>query len=352
MDIMLGMGQGAVVLKYVGPGMKVEDMQLAEFIDKVFWDVFDRLAANPAIILFPSMFLKQITEADRRFFTNCATMRGYIMEQVKKAQANPNPEADFNVVSMLAHDPLYSKNPEDIVDDVIVMFIAGQKTVQTTITNLITHMLHNPDLKEKFDAEVNPFLDKCKDDFMELMNSELIEELEYLRMCYYEVLRCDTPIPQSSTSCFNRDVTIDGIHFKKGTAIYLAMNEMHRVEKEWIEPDTFIPERFDMNSKYYKRPDGSNRNPLAFNPFLGGKRICLGKTFAETTLKLVIPLYYHHFDFEFMNEEQKKTRPHYEIGGHSMIPIPMRFTTKNKVKQNFRTAEATKSEATANYGSI
>ena len=84
-------------------------------------------------------------------------------------------------------------------------------------------MLHRPEVKAKFDAEINPFLDKCKDNFMELMTSELLEELEYTRMCYSEVLRFDTPIPQSSTSCFNRDVTINGINFKKGTAFFLAL---------------------------------------------------------------------------------------------------------------------------------
>merc|ERR1712110_1374309 len=106
--------------------------------------------------------------------------------------------------------------------------------------------------------------------------------------------------------------------------------------KEWIEPETFNPERFNHESKYYKRPDGTNRNPLSFCPFLGGKRICLGKTFAETTMKLVLPLYYHHFDFEFVKEEHKKRRPHYEIGGSTILPIPINFITKNKVKQNFR----------------
>ena len=47
-----------------------------------------------------------------------------------------------------------------MVDDVLVMFIAGSKTVQVTTTNFITHMLHRPDLKEKLDAELNPVFEK------------------------------------------------------------------------------------------------------------------------------------------------------------------------------------------------
>ena len=147
------------------------------------------------------------------------------------------------------------------------------------------------------------------------MTSEVVEELDYLKMCYSEVLRYDSPIPTSTTSCFSKDINVGGVIFKKGTAFFICIADLHRSEKEWIDPDTFNPDRFDPSSKYFKRSDGSNRNSLAFNPFLGGKRICLGKTFAETTLRLLLPLYYHHFDFEFVNEEQKKVRPHYEIGG-------------------------------------
>ena len=50
-------------------------------------------------------------------------------------------------------------------------------------------------------------------------------------------------------------------------------------------------------------PDGKPRNPQAFTPFMGGKRICLGKTFAEVTIRFTVPLLFHAFDFEFVNPE-------------------------------------------------
>lgn len=66
----------------------------------------------------------------------------------------------------------------------------------------------------------------------------------------------------------------------------------------WIEPEKFIPERFDPNSKYYLTPEGKKRNPLAFNPFTGGKRICLGKTFAEVVSKFIVTPLLWKYDFE------------------------------------------------------
>ena len=72
----------------------------------------------------------------------------------------------------------------------------------------------------------------------------------------------------------------------------INMQSMQNDRNEWFSPEKFMPERFDTNSPYYKRPDGNKRNPFSFNPFLGGKRICLGKTFAEIVAKelRIIPL--------------------------------------------------------------
>ena len=106
-------------------------------------------------------------------------------------------------------------------------------------------------------------------------------------------------------------------------------------DSQWIEPEKFIPERFDSESTYYKRPDGGRRSHNAFVPFLGGARVCLGKTFAEVTLKFTLPLYFHYFDFELVNEEQKKVRPIVNLGTTKAIEIPVKFTTKNKVPDNF-----------------
>lgn len=69
---------------------------------------------------------------------------------------------------------------------------------------------------------------------------------------------------------------------------------------QWPEPTKFIPMRFDADHpKWSKTADGKQRNPLAFGAFTGGKRVCLGKTLAETITRYTIPLLYYHFDFKF-----------------------------------------------------
>ena len=86
---------------------------------------------------------------------------------------------------------------------------------------------------------------------------------------------------------------------------------IHKDPKEWIDPERFDPDRFDPKSPMYLRPDGQMRNPYSFCPFFGGKRICLGKTFAEFMSVFTLPLIMYHFDFEFSRPEDALKKPNF-----------------------------------------
>jgi cytochrome P450 len=53
-------------------------------------------------------------------------------------------------------------------------------------------------------------------------------------------------------------------------------------------------------------PKGTKRNPFSFSPFLGGMRICLGKTFIEEVSKITLPSIYRRFDFQLADPENFK----------------------------------------------
>ena len=93
---------------------------------------------------------------------------------------------------------------------------------------------------------------------------------------------------------------------KKGTPYSVMFEAIHHDPVQWPEPSKFQPLRFDTKNKnnvWALTSEGKPRNPLAFTPFFGGKRICLGKSFAEVTVRFTIPILFHHFDFEFVNPE-------------------------------------------------
>jgi len=92
------------------------------------------------------------------------------------------------------------------------------------------------------------------------------------------------------------------------------MGILHHNEKHWgINHDKFIPERFDCASKFFKAPDGSSRHPYSYAPFLGGHRICLGKTFAETVAKKLIAMILKLYKLEHADPEMKRTTFSFDI---------------------------------------
>ena len=118
------------------------------------------------------------------------------------------------------------------------------------------------------------------------------------------------PVYYSSTVRMSEDVQLEKLKVRKGDIIGIFMSSLCNNKDEWIEPESFIPERFDATSKYFLTPSGKRRNPYSFSPFLGGSRICIGKTFSEVISKLTVPTLLSHFNFEFKDGVDRENIPY------------------------------------------
>jgi cytochrome P450 len=137
----------------------------------------------------------------------------------------------------------------------------------------------------------------------------LAEEFQYLRDCFFETLRIEAPVAQSASATFYEDVTVGGVTLKAHDDIVISIDHIQHDPIQWHSPDSFIPERFDPASPLFKRPDGGIRHPLAFQPFLGGQRVCMGKSFAEMMVRYTISIMLWHYDFELIDQEQIENKP-------------------------------------------
>ena len=123
---------------------------------------------------------------------------------------------------------------------------------------------------------------------LDILNIENIQELEYISCCLNETLRLDPPIIFSSTATFNEKTEIQGYTFTANEQVYVYIGALHRNPDQWIEPEKYIPDRFNPSSPYYLTPSGKKRHPMSFGPFLGGKRVCLGKSLADVITRLLL----------------------------------------------------------------
>lgn len=149
-------------------------------------------------------------------------------------------------------------------------------------------------------------------------------EFEFLQMCYNESLRIEPPTTHSILQMFTQDTWVKyapdkQMLFKKGKRFQIAFDAIHHDPVQWREPSRFVPDRFDTKNKdniWALTTDGKPRNPLSFTPFMGGKRVCLGKTFAEVNFRFTIPILFHSLNFEFVKpEEQSAFKQPYSIAG-------------------------------------
>ena len=137
----------------------------------------------------------------------------------------------------------------------------------------------------------------------------MIQELSYYTMCFQESLRIEPPVQLAVHGVLEQDSKIGKYYVKKDTWIQVDIKHLQSNPDEWIDPERFIPERFDPKSEYFLTPYGKKRHPFSYAPFFGGKRICLGKTFAEIASKMVGSKLLNTFEFEFLNKAHLNEKP-------------------------------------------
>ena len=214
------------------------------------------------------------------------------------------------------------------------MFLAGLKTVQISTTNLVHRMLTNPEICEKLMSEIRPPLDACKGQIQEKFTYDTAMEFDLLQRCYWEAIRLEPPAPVTFFQCFSRDVTIgpNKVKIAKDVDIQMSIDALCVDPSQWIEPHKYEPERFNLlggDQKWLKTPSGQMRSPLAFTPFFGGKRICLGKSFAEVSTRFTIPILFHYMELRLADPKHAKSK--YTVGGLEEAKIPLKFKVRNPV---------------------
>mmetsp|Transcript_99537 Transcript_99537/g.136786 ORF Transcript_99537/g.136786 Transcript_99537/m.136786 type:complete len:104 (+) Transcript_99537:1164-1475(+) len=103
-----------------------------------------------------------------------------------------------------------------------------------------------------------------------MLDSDKVLDLKYYSNCFNESLRIQAPVLMSTSVSMMETVKADFVTIRKDDAISIDMWGLHHNKAEWIDPEKFIPDRFDPESKYFLTPSGKRRNPFSFAPFLGG----------------------------------------------------------------------------------
>ena len=109
-------------------------MPLPEFLNKCLKDLMDRAMGNPLVMMFPYFADKGITASERRFINNSATLRRHIEKLIDERKSGKSQSYrggdEKDLLDLLTKDELYMEQGVGrLIDDIIVMFIAGMETI-------------------------------------------------------------------------------------------------------------------------------------------------------------------------------------------------------------------------------
>ncbi|CVK85157.1 hypothetical protein FPRO06_07670 [Fusarium proliferatum] len=165
---------------------------------------------------------------------------------------------------------------------------AGSDTTAHVLTWSIYFLCQHPIYMSKLKEEVRGRFASYED-----IAPETVSNMPILTGVINETLRLQTPTAVG----FGRRVGkggefISGCYIAEGTGVQVSQYPNNRSSRNFAQPDEFIPERWLGDERFaHDKRDG-------FQPFSIGARNCIGKSLAQTELRLIICKLLWSFDPE------------------------------------------------------
>jgi cytochrome P450 len=184
---------------------------------------------------------------------------------------------------------------EEMRDELLTLFLAGHETTSLWLAFAMWLLAEHPGIQEQAHAEVDEHLGKRP------ATTGDLARLPFLGAVLDEALRLYPPA-WAIGRAVTEDVPLDRpgaplVTLRPGTQIICPQWVIHRDPRWWTGPDRFRPERW-LNGE----TEGLPR--MAYFPFGGGARICVGNHFARLEAVLVLATVLQH--------RQIRTVPGYE----------------------------------------
>jgi len=156
----------------------------------------------------------------------------------------------------------------------MTLMFAGHDTSTSTLTFMLHELARHPEVTRRLHREQDEVL-KGESPTAQ----QLEKEMPYLDTVLDEILRLYPPAWIGPRRAM-REYEFGGYTVPRGAYVNYCSWASHRLPEVFPEPEAFIPERFTRERKA-ALPRG------AYLPFGGGSRICIGKRFGQTEVKLV-----------------------------------------------------------------
>lgn len=170
-----------------------------------------------------------------------------------------HPGGGDDVLSMLMearHEDDTPMSAKELRDELMTLLVAGHETTASSLAFGMNLLARNPRVVDELRAE---------DD-------------DYLTATIYEIMRARPVLPNAAPRLVKQPVTIGGWDYEPGVCLLANSYVVHHDPEIYPDPYSFRPERF------LEEGPGT----YTWIPFGGGRRRCLGASFALLEMKTVL----------------------------------------------------------------
>ena len=186
-----------------------------------------------------------------------------IYETIDERRANGGEDRDDILAMLLSarHEDGSPMSPVELRDELMTLLVAGHETTASELAWAFERLTRTPDVLERLTAEI----DSGNGD-------------EYVTATVYETLRRRPVLPNAAPRLVMEPIEVGGWRYEPGVCLIADSYLLHHDPDVYPDPYAFRPERF------------LDEQPGTYTwiPFGGGRRRCLGASFAMLEMKIVL----------------------------------------------------------------
>lgn len=233
-----------------------------------------------------------------------------IIKERRESTANsPQPE-DLLQRLITAVDPEnndHQLSDNEIRDQLMTLFLAGHETTSHALTWTWYLLAQNPRVEEKLHQELDLVLAGRAPSYEDLSSLPYTEQVIKEAMRLYPPAYVLTRRARCSTE-------VGGYHLPAGSELVIWLYMTHHDARWFPEPEVFKPERFE--------PEAVAKLPkLAYLPFGGGPRTCIGGEFAMVEARLILATLAQTFRPTLLSQQPVGTKPRITLAPKSAIKM-------------------------------
>jgi cytochrome P450 len=209
---------------------------------------------------------------------------------------------------------------EQLRDEALTIFLAGYETVANALTWTLYLLSENPEARAEMEREVDAVLGQ------RAAGLEDYARLEFTERVFAESMRLYPPawaMGRKSTV----PVTLGEYRLPPETHFFFSQYVMHRSEEFWDKPLEFRPERHTAEAK-------AGRPKFVYFPFGGGRRQCIGESFAWMEGVLALATMAQRWRLEFV--------PRYPVVAQAKITLRPKNPMMMRVEARDQAAAGTR----------